>query len=300
MLLYNAEIKPSEEITILNVIARNTITCGSLQLPVADLTEGDYTGESQKYFKKNLKAVVLEEKSKGINHILFRNDNEEPDRETYAISYRCEDGYTLIGADQRFVASKFAINKEGIDIIGREFPEMYSEHPSILRVFMKNEEGNYCIAQFIPKNEEIKCVISYYKKNSEYAEKVLNKRAFTGFIRAFGSTGFINKVKVPPKTRIFISPNIVEKVSAEKFLARYFPGGYIPTEHRHYEVWKYNPDALTSVIDSILQDEEHPTYQVYFLGYGFEKSKVLRDITDTGFAHRREARNAARNRRKSK
>ena len=301
MLLYNSVIKETDEETYGDIVTRHQLICGDISVPVADLTANDYTGEDQKYFDKNLRVVVTNSKTPD-RCTVCRNDNEEPDRRTYAISFRCEEGYELLGVDQRFAANIFAINKNGIDIVGREFPEIYSECTHILRVFTKDADGRYAVVRFIVKDNRIEAIYSYFNHDSDYAKKVLNKRAFTCFIRTFGRSAFINKVKVPPKTRIFIDPSVVEKVSAEKFLKRYFPGGYSPQEYRDYEVWEYNPDALESVVDSILLDEQHPVYQIYFLGYGYENAKVLREITDGGFdrRHRTRARAAKKNKQQSK
>ena len=300
MLLYQSTIKPTGfEEQYGSVITRNQIICGELESPVADLQASDFTSEEgdQTYFEKNLKSVMIVDNDTDCIMQVYRNDLVDPTRKSYAFSYRFKDGFEMVGIDQRIVANRFWIGKEGVDIIGREFPEIYTMTPYIFRIYGKNEKGDFIEACFT-EAEDGKSLICHertYSADKPFVKKILNKRSYTGFVRAYGNDRFVNKVKVPSKTRIFVNPEIITgKVTLDKFMRRFFPGGFAETDDRHAELWEYNPDNMRNAIDAVLQDEKHPVFQVYFLGYGFEETKILRAIVDEGFENRRKARRSAR------
>lgn len=293
MLLYQSTISAlGYEEQYGSVVSRHQLTCGSLIVPVADLQSSDFeeNSDNQTCFTKNLRAVTIADKDTDCVMQVYRNDRSEPARATFAISYRFKPGYVLKGIDQRFVANKFWIGKEGIDIIGREFPEVYTMSQYLFRLYGADEEtGKSFIEVRFSISEDgtsIVCTEIEHPAESQYARCVLCKKSFTSFVRVFGVDKFVNGVRVPPKTRIFVSPDMLKKVGVEKALNRYFPGGYSEDNECHAESWEYNPDNLINVIDAILQDKEHPVYQVYFIGYPFNKTKVLREIVDEGFANR--------------
>lgn len=293
MLLYQSTISAlGYEETYGSVVSRHQLTCGSIVVPVADLQSSDFEGDYDNHvsFEKNLKAVTIADKDTDCVMQVYRNDRNEPSRQTFAISYRFKDGYILKGIDQRFVANKFWIGKEGIDIIGREFPEVYTMSQYLFRLYGVDEAtgSNFIEVRFsiAPDGNSIVCEEHEYPADTQYAKGVLSKKSFTSFVRVFGADKFVNGVRVPPKTRIFVSPDLLKKVGIDRVLNRYFPGGYSEENDCHAESWEYNPDNLTNVIDSILQDKDHPVYQVYFIGYPFNKTKTLRSIVDEGFVRR--------------
>lgn len=293
MLLYQSTISPlGYDETYGSVISRHQLTCGSLVVPVADLQTSDFEEDPDKqvYFAKNLKAVTIADKDTDCVMQVYRNDRNEPARSTFAISYRFKDGYILKGIDQRFVANKFWIGKEGMDIIGREFPEVYTMSQYLFRLYGVDEATgtNYIEVRFgiSPEGNSIICEEHEYPSDTQYAKGVLSRKSFTSFVRVFGADKFVNGVRVPPKTRIFVSPDSLKKVGIDRVLNRYFPGGYSEENECHAESWEYNPENLANVIDSILQDKDHAVYQVYFIGYPFNKTKTLRAIVDDGFAAR--------------
>ena len=292
MILYQSKIEPLDyEEKYGNVTTRNELICGNLQAPVADLKADDYDEDrdSQVYFEKNLKSVMVVDTDTDCVMQIYRNDLVDPKRNTYPISYTLPEGFKLIGVDQHIVANKFWISDNEIDIIGREFPEIYSQETCLMKVYGKAENGDYVETRFTiaEDGKSIVCSEKIHPADKQYAKTVLSRKTYTRFIRAFGGDKFINKVKVPPKTRIFVNPAALTKCTLDKFLKRYFPGGFSETEERHAESWEFNPSNLESVIDTIIQDPDHPVFQIYFLGYTFDQTKELRVIADKGFENRR-------------
>lgn len=310
LLLYQSTISPiGVDERYGSVTTRYRITAGELSAPVADLRAADFGQEQEggntlppTYIEKNLRAVTIVDADANAVTQVYRNDNVEPSRTTFAIHYRLPEGFKLVGIDQRFVANKFKISENGIDLIGREFPETYAAEPFIFRMYGKNDAGDFVETQMSVATDKksIVCKEKTYEAKSNYVTNVLAKKTYTGFVRTFGADKFVNAVRVPTNTQIYVNPAVLQKVNMDRYLNRYFPGGIKYTADCRAEEAAYDTAKFAEMIEAVVQDKTNPVYQIYFIGYGYTKTKVLREIADAAFSKRRKAHRAERSKNRNK
>lgn len=205
-------------------------------------------------------------------------DNAELNRHTYSISFKCEDGYKLVGLDSNITACKYFINDTGLDILGREHPETCSTAKYVIRFFLKGEHDYKLIdLKKINGSNILKAVEKVYPFDSSYGMTLANKRMKT-FIRQFNDGVYTNKSRVPKDSTIVLNyKKFDENANSQlEYLSKYFYE-FIPSESN---IVVPNIDIEENELKDLFSKYLDITNRIYFIGFDYDTTVKLRDFAD--------------------
>ena len=289
-----------EPINVLGQKIRNVIDCGELHVNIASIPstleqrgEALLRGDSVNMIHLAMATDLEKNAEKSHNCFVLAESANTVERNTILVAHKEEEnGYVIDRVQQSFVVHRYHITPKSVNLIGSQYPEMYSTNVPLIRIFSTHKDTG-TIKEVIYYSDTLEPKTYYTEIGSPKYEKLSSLRKSDIFVICHNGARFETKMWVQPFCKIIVCNDYIRRMDHK------FHGDVVKLLDWHYNggMPSVIPDDMIRCMDDDIDDikqviDECSDYSTkkgpkwMFLGFRFSTAYEAR-LYAQGFTERR-------------